>query len=143
MERYLEPGEEIRLNARPHGVTLVRPLARDLLAAAAGAVCILLGVSVHWSLGLVGAAAVGMAALLALESVWRWERTEVVLTTERLFVVYGIARRRAAAVRLDRVQAVELEQSLLGRLLGYGTLIAGNLEIPYVPHARDVARLLG
>jgi len=142
VERYLEPGEEIRLNARPHGAALVRPLSRAILAAVAGAVCILLGVSVHWALGLVGAAAVVIAALLALETVWRWDRTEVVLTTQKLFVVHGIAARRAAAVRLDRVQAVEVEQSVLGRLLGYGTLVAGNLEIPYVPNARDVVRLL-
>jgi uncharacterized membrane protein YdbT with pleckstrin-like domain len=101
-----------------------------------------LGVSVQWALGLVGAAAVVLAALLALETVWRWDRTEVVLTSEKLFVVYGIAARRAAAVRLDRVQAVEVEQGLLGRFLGYGTLVAGNLEIPYVPNARDVVRLL-
>jgi uncharacterized membrane protein YdbT with pleckstrin-like domain len=139
---YLEPGEEIRLNARPHGIALVRPLTRSVLAAAAGAVCILLGLSVHWAVGLIGAVAIAMAALLALETVWRWDRTEVVLTTEKLFVVHGVVRRRAAAVRLDRVQAVEVEQGLLGRFLGYGTLVAGNLEVPYVPRAQDVVRLV-
>jgi hypothetical protein len=40
------------------------------------------------------------------------------------------------------VQAVEVEQGLLGRFLGYGTLVAGNLEIPYVPRAQDVVRLV-
>ena len=141
--RYLEPGEELRLNARPHGVALARPLARALLAVAAGGVCIVLGISVHWTLQVVGAVALAGGALLALTAVWQWDRTEVVLTTEKLFVVHGVARRRAAAVRLDRVQAVELEQGLLGRVLGYGTLVAGGLEIPYVPRARDVVRLLG
>jgi hypothetical protein len=28
---------------------------------------------------------------------------------------------------------VEIEQSLLGRLLGYGTIVAGELEITHVP----------
>jgi uncharacterized membrane protein YdbT with pleckstrin-like domain len=67
----------------------------------------------------------------------RWDRTEVVLTTEKLLVVHGIARRRAAAVRLARVGAVEVEQGVVGRLLGYGTVVAGELEIPYVPHPRS------
>jgi hypothetical protein len=40
-------------------------------------------------------------------------------------------------VRLERVGAVEVEQSLAGRVLGYGTLIAGPLEITYVPQPRS------
>lgn len=142
MHAYLEPGEEVRLDARPHAVALARPLAWAVVGATAGAVCIVFGASLHWTLAVLGAAAVGLAALRALGVVWRWDRTSVVLTTEKLFVVYGLVRRRAAAVRLDRVGAVEVEQSLPGRLLGYGTLVAGNLEIPYVPRARDVVRLL-
>lgn len=62
--------------------------------------------------------------------------------TEKLFVVHGIVRRRAAAVRLSRVGAIEVEQTLLGRLLGYGTLCAGELEIDYVPAPRHVYGLV-
>jgi uncharacterized membrane protein YdbT with pleckstrin-like domain len=142
VDSYLEPGEEIRLNARPHGVALARPFARALIAAGAGGVCIVLGSSVHWGLAVVGAAALALAALVALAAVWQWDRTEVVLTTEKLFVVYGILRRRAAAVRLDRIQTIEVEQGLVGRVLGYGTLVAGDLEIPYVARPRDVYGLL-
>jgi membrane protein YdbS with pleckstrin-like domain len=63
------------------------------------------------------------------------------VTTEKLLVVHGIARRRAAAVRFARVGPVEVEQGPVGRLLGYGTVIAGDLEIPYVPDPRRVGRL--
>jgi uncharacterized membrane protein YdbT with pleckstrin-like domain len=66
----------------------------------------------------------------------------VVLTTEKLFVVQGTLRKRAAAVRLSRVGALEIEQSLLGRLLGYGTIVAGELEIMYVPQPRRVYGLV-
>ena len=66
----------------------------------------------------------------------------MVVTTEKLFVVHGTLRRRAAAVRLARLGAIEVEQSLLGRLLGYGTVIAGGLEIAYVPEPRELARLV-
>jgi hypothetical protein len=45
-------------------------------------------------------------------------------------------------VTLARAGAVEVEQSFLGRLLGYGTLVAGELEVPYVARPADVARLL-
>src|SRR6266511_2540308 len=41
-----------------------------------------------------------------------------------------------SAVRVVRVGAVEIEQSVLGRLLGYGTVVAGDLEITHVPEPR-------
>jgi uncharacterized membrane protein YdbT with pleckstrin-like domain len=130
--------ERVRLEARPHGIVLARPLARALLLAGAGAVCLSLG----WPLAFVGALLVAAGAAVALRAVWRWERTHVVVTTDKLFVVHGTVRRRAAVVRLARIGAVEIEQSLAGRLLGYGTLVAGELEIPYVARPREVCRLL-
>jgi len=48
---------------------------------------------------------------------------------------------RAAAVRFARIGPVEVEQGLVGRVLGYGTVIAGDLEVPYVPDPRRVGRL--
>ncbi len=83
-----------------------------------------------------------VAALLAVAAVLRWDRTHVVLTTEKLFVVHGLLRRRAAAVRLAKVSTVEIEQSLLGRLLGYGTVVAGDLEIECVPQPRELCGLV-
>ena len=139
----LEPGEEVRLDARPHGVALVRPLFRPLLLAGLGAVLVLVGTVLHWGLALAGAAALGLASLSALRAVWRWDRTRLVLTTEKLYVVYGLARRRAAAVRLSRVPALEFEQGIAGRVFGYGTLVAGDFEVPYVPEAGRVRKLIG
>lgn len=131
--------ERVVVEARRHGVVLVRPLAR------AGAVAVLgaAGVAAGGPLGAVGAALLVGAAIVATAAVWRWDRTRVVLTTEKLFVVHGVARRRAAAVRLGRVGAVEVEQTLLGRLLGYGTIVAGGLEIRYVAEPNRVSGLVG
>ena len=139
----LEPGEEVRLDARPHGAALVRPLTRPLALAVLGAMVAIVGSEVHWAVAAVGAAALAFAALLTLRAVWRWDRTRLVLTTEKLYVVYGLARRRAAAVRLSRVPALEFEQGITGRVLGYGTLVAGDFEVPYVPEAGRVRKLLG
>ena len=139
---YVEPGEHVHLEARPHAAALAFPLARAVALALIGAALVLVGSPVAWPLGALGAVALATGALLALGAVWQWDRTLLVLTTEKVFVVYGIVRRRGAAVRLAGVAAIEVEQSLLGRLLGYGTLVAGDFEIPYVPNARDLDRLL-
>src|SRR5437660_1555442 len=85
----------------------------------------------------------GMRALRSSHStLGRIDRTRVVLTADKLFVVHGTLRRRAAAVRLEKIQTVEMEQSLLGRLLGYGTIVAGDLEISCVASPRDVQGFL-
>lgn len=128
-----ELGERIYLDSRRHGVVLVPVLARAFLIAGTGGFLF----SLPWPSQLAGAALVAVAALLALRAVWRWERTHVIMTDDQLALVRGTLRRRTAAVRLERVGAVEVEQSLAGRLLGYGTLIAGPLEITFVPQPRS------
>jgi uncharacterized membrane protein YdbT with pleckstrin-like domain len=124
--------------SRRHAIVLARPLARWMALGLAGFACFVVG----WPMMLLGPPLLGCAAAGAGLAVWRWERTRVVVTTEKLFVVYGTLRRRAAAVHLARVSTIEVEQSLLGRLLGYGTLVAGELEIPFVPQPRHVGTLV-
>jgi hypothetical protein len=140
MRGYLEPGEIVRVEERPHAAALARPLGRAVALALAGGILVL---AAPTSLGLVGALFLAAAAFVALAAVWRWDRTHLILTTDKLLVVYGVAQRRAAAVRLARVGPVEMEQDVLGRMLGYGTVIAGELEIPFVPDPRRICSLAG
>ena len=130
--------EKICLEERRHAVVLSGPFARALGLASVGIGLMAIG----WPASIAGVLLQALGAAVALRAVWDWERTRVVLTTEKLFVVHGTLRRRAAAVRLSHVGAVEIEQSLLGRLLGYGTIIAGELEIMYVPEPRRVYGLV-
>ena len=126
--------ERVYLDARRHAVVLLPALSRAFLVAAVGGFLCSLG----WPLVVVGAVLVIAAALVALRAVWQWDRTHVIVTREQVALVHGTLRRRAASVRLERVGAVEVEQSLLGRMLGYGTLIAGPLRISHVPQPRNV-----
>jgi membrane protein YdbS with pleckstrin-like domain len=131
-------GERICLEERRHGVVLAGPFVRALGLVALGIGLMAIG----WPASIAGAGLQLLGAIVALRAVWNWEQTRVVLTTEKLFVVHGTLRKRAAAVRLARVGALEIEQSLLGRLLGYGTIVAGELEIDYVPEPRRVYGLV-
>jgi uncharacterized membrane protein YdbT with pleckstrin-like domain len=133
-----ESDEHVYLDERRHGVILVRPLTRALAFAVLGAT----GLALGWPVSLAGLVLLIVAAVLALVSVWRWDRTHVVVTTEKLFIVHGVVRKQAAAVRLAKVSTVEFDQSLLGRLLGYGTIVAGDLEIACVPRPREFCGLV-
>jgi uncharacterized membrane protein YdbT with pleckstrin-like domain len=130
--------EQVWMKERRHGIVLVGSFLRASVLAAPGVAAVVVG----WPATIVGVALLVLAAAIVLRAVWRWERTLVVLTTEKLLVVHGTVRRRAAAVRLERVGPVEIEQSLLGRLFGYGTIVAGDLEITHVSEpTRIVDRL--
>jgi uncharacterized membrane protein YdbT with pleckstrin-like domain len=130
--------ERVCLDERRHAVVLAAPFLRALCIAAVGIACMAVG----WPASIAGVLFQALGAAIAVRAVWEWERTRVVLTTEKLFVVHGTLRKRAAAVRLARVGAVEIEQSLTGRVLGYGTIIAGELEIMYVPEPRRLYGLV-
>jgi uncharacterized membrane protein YdbT with pleckstrin-like domain len=117
---------------------LARPVAQAVVLALSGGILL----TQPSPLPLPGAALVALAALICLRAVWCWERAHLVVTTEKLFVVDGTLRRRSSSVRLRAVENLELEQSLVGRVLGYGTLVAGSLEIQHVPQPRSVYRLV-
>jgi uncharacterized membrane protein YdbT with pleckstrin-like domain len=133
-----EEHEEICLEARRHGIVLARPLLWAILLGGVGGVLTTLPWPVSW----LGVGIVALAVLIALRAVWKWERTRVVVTTEKVFVVNGTLRRKARAVRLRTVEAVELEQTLVGRLLGYGTVVVGPLSLEKIPRPRRLYHLV-
>jgi uncharacterized membrane protein YdbT with pleckstrin-like domain len=130
--------ERVCLDERRHAIVLALPFARALGVAAVGIGLMAIG----WPASIAGVALQIVGAVIAVRAVWNWEQTRVVLTTDKLFVVHGTLRKRAAAVRLARIGALEIEQGLVGRVLGYGTIVAGDLEIAYVPKPRDVYGLV-
>jgi uncharacterized membrane protein YdbT with pleckstrin-like domain len=134
----VDRNEEVCLEARRHGIVLTAPLVWAIVIAGAGGVL----TTARWPFSVAGAILVGLSAFVALRAVWRWERTKVVVTTDKVFVVNGTWRRRARAVRLAAVEAVELEQTLAGQLLGYGTVVVGPLSIDHVPKPKNLYRLI-
>jgi uncharacterized membrane protein YdbT with pleckstrin-like domain len=122
--------------AHRHGIALARPLLRALVLALAGAACFL----APWKfVGIAGVVLLGLAALVAVTAVSRWERTHLFVTENALVVEHGFLRRSSATVSLNGT-VFEVERPLLGRILGYGTVVAGELEIDCVP--RRLTRLL-
>ena len=124
------------LEAHRHGIALAWPLFRAFALALAGAACLF----ARWTpVNAAGAALLALAALLASLAVARWERTHLVVTGNALVVEHGFLRRTSASISLNGT-VFEVERPLLGRILGYGTVVAGELEIDCVP--RRLTRLL-
>jgi uncharacterized membrane protein YdbT with pleckstrin-like domain len=114
----LHPGERVVFEGHPSWRAL---LAFYITGAVAAIV-----VAVIWAL--VGSAAVAVLAGLVIFAgvlvvgYLRRTGTRYLVTTQRLSIRHGILSRRVQQTRIERVQNVNFEQSLLERVLGVGTV---------------------
>lgn len=69
-----------------------------------------------------GLALVGAVALIG-GGVIRWLATEVGVSNRRVLIKTGLFSRRSIEVLLQRVESIGVDESILGRILGYGTVI--------------------
>jgi uncharacterized membrane protein YdbT with pleckstrin-like domain len=130
--------ERVCFDVRQHGVVLLRPFLWSVTLLIVG----LFLIALPWPVPVAAPVVMGIGAASAFAAVWRWDRTRFVVTTEKVFLVQGVTRKRASAVRLQGLRSISLEQSLVGRMLGYGTLHAGPLEVDHVPQARQARDLV-
>ena len=137
----MRPGrdEEVYLDARLHGAVLARPIARSSLLVLLGVAAMLVP---FVAATVVGALLIAAGAFFTLRAVWQWERTHLVVTTEKVYLLNGTLHRRTKAVRLKTIEAVEIDQSLVGQLFGYGTIEVGPLRVGHIARPSQVCRLV-
>jgi uncharacterized membrane protein YdbT with pleckstrin-like domain len=87
----------------------------------AAVVLVILGLLAgEWALA--AAIAAALAVLTLLIGWFRRVSTKYLITTQRLRISRGIVRRHVQETRLERVQNVNYNQSVLDRVLGVGTV---------------------
>jgi len=64
----------------------------------------------------------GLAWLLALYEYLRLKYTEMGLTNKRLISKTGIISRKTQELNLKAIETVEIDQGILGRIFGFGTI---------------------
>jgi uncharacterized membrane protein YdbT with pleckstrin-like domain len=66
---------------------------------------------------------IGLPALFLLAKAWfvRWT-TEIAVTSARVILKRGFIRRHTIEMNKDKVESVDVDQSLLGRLFNYGNI---------------------
>lgn len=118
----LQPGETIKAIGKLHWIIFIRAFV--LLVA--GIVLLIYASSLTTQLGfalrMVGWAVLALALLAALHA-WftRWI-IEVAVTNRRVIYKEGFLRRRTVEMNMTKVESVDVEQSILGRLLGFGSI---------------------
>ena len=121
LQKVLEPNETV-LYRTTVSWTLYLPGLLVLAIAVAVAIASAVDASFQpW--GYILAAIVALAALWLLVRVWfrRWT-TEIAVTNRRIILKRGFIRRHTIEMNMDKVESVDVDQSLLGRLLNYGNV---------------------
>lgn len=156
LTRMLLPSEALTSASRPHPIVFLRPTLAVIAVAIAFGIALSYGtqhvvrghyVDVPWIGGWMRTAvsALGGAALLrALFSLARaasyYLGFRVVTTNRRAFVVEGLLARRVRPLGNGVMAGASLTQSILGRMLNYGTIAMNGTVIRYLRDAVGVYR---
>jgi len=130
VEKHLIEGETIIFETRLHWVVLLGPILLAVLFALPGLGMFVLSgrttgdkTVTSESLIILGAAFFAVALIFVVRGVLVRNATEMTVTNKRVFVKVGLAARRTIELLLSRVESIGVEESVLGRMLGYGTVI--------------------
>ncbi|MBZ5733295.1 PH domain-containing protein [Nocardioides sp. TRM66260-LWL] len=147
IEKHLAQGETIVVRTRTHSKALILPLITLVVLLAIGA-----AVQVYVDVRYVPLAVWILLAVAALWYVLRpwlvWFSAVYAFTDRRVITRTGVLTRRGHDIPLSRISDVQIEQQLLDRMLGCGTLIISDASesapptLPDVPHVEDVQRRL-
>ncbi len=83
--------------------------------------------------GLLLLPAFGLGLVLWAVAYVRIRSTELAVTTKRLIVKHGFIRRNTIEININKVESIQVNQSLMGRMLGFGTLIIAGTGASHAP----------
>ena len=121
IDEILQPGEKVLYSTNAHWVFYLPAIAAWLVAAVLVVLSRLTSTDSVGLLCLASAAVVAIAALYWTAKAWFhvWT-TETDVTNLRVVHKTGFIKRRTFEMSLDKVESVDVNQSILGRLLNYG-----------------------
>jgi hypothetical protein len=126
VSRVVSPSERVHLVTREHGVVLVPPFLRALLAIllfGGGALQITASSApepLRWAAAVFAGLVVALSMAGLIRRVARWHARRLIVTGERAIFVSGMLGRRIVSVDLDAIGDLSIGMSGAGRLLRYG-----------------------
>lgn len=111
----LMSGEEITYRAHLHWVVFLRPTGWLVIA-------ILFFIGSGYIIG-IGTIFVLIAIIDGIGSVITYTTSEFVVTNKRVVAKVGFIRTNSLEVLLTKVEGIQVNQGILGRILGYGSIV--------------------
>jgi uncharacterized membrane protein YdbT with pleckstrin-like domain len=137
VNEVLQPDETVRFRTNVHWSVYLKAITALVIGLAL--------LAWYWQDGtgsmvlLLAAAAFGVSALILVVPPFL-ERlgTEIAITDRRIIYKTGLVQRHTVEISMDKVESVDVDQSVLGRIFGYGTVTVRGTGEAAEP-LRDVA----
>ena len=130
VEKHLIAGEKVVYMTRLHWIVLFWPAVLSLLFGGLGVALLVnsatsQGARAAYSTSIMAGGVILLVVALIYIGIGILKRnaTEMAVTDKRLVVKVGVADRRTLELLLQKVESIAVEESLMGRVLGYGTVI--------------------
>ena len=119
VENNLLPNEQVTYWAKLHWIIYFWPMVFLLGAVALAVAVAMLG----WHDGWIASAVLAGIALLSFLPPWIDSlSSEFAVTNKRVLIKVGLIRRHSLELLLQKVEGIGVDQTLTGRILGYGTI---------------------
>ena len=134
VRRVLQHGETIVYTTRLHWLIYIQTILLLIVSIilAGAAVSTSDNQSISLALGIAAVIFALLALSAGLRAFIRRATTELAVTDHRVIYKSGLLSRHTIEMNRDKVESVDVDQTLLGRIFGYGTVIVrgtgGSLE---------------
>ena len=120
VQRVLQPGEQVRHISSIHWIVYWPGVAVALLAMVAYWLSDARYLTGLWRYTAYALAVI--AVVLLIQQWFQWWVTEIAVTNRRVIYKKGLIRRQTNEMNMDKVESVQIDQSILGRTLDYGNV---------------------
>ncbi len=130
IDQNLSTGETVLYRTRLHWIAMLTHFLVALVVALVGIGLLTGAVSGmekkngnSLQLAAVGFTLLMLAALVVATAFWKRSATEMAVTNRRVLVKVGLLTRRSTEIMLSKIESVSVDQSMLGRMLSFGTIM--------------------
>lgn len=85
------------------------------------------------ALGVLLLPAFGLGLIFLVMAYIRYKTTELAITSKRVIAKFGFISRRTVEINISKVESIQVDQGILGRLFDFGTLLVSGAGDPQAP----------
>ena len=129
VEKHLIEGETLVYETGIHWVVLMRAFFLGLLFGVPGVTLLVLyaenrgdGSETSTAMMAGGIILLAIAAVCILAGIIKRNATEMAVTDKRVVLKVGLVRRDSFELLLQKVESIDVDEPVMGRILGYGTV---------------------